>query len=277
MDAVALVTDYLRLLNMAESAALPTVVTPGGTCAIFAPHPDDECIIGALPLRLQREAGMTIVNVPVTLGGNSERKAERRTELAAACALLDFTIVEPAAQCFDQVKPETRLGQQIYWDGMVTKTVALLERLRPDMIVVPHRLDVHVTHVGTHLLMMDALGRMPPEFRVRVAFAEYYQAQQDPNLLVESPATDVARLVQGLMCHAGEIVRNPYHLRLPAWMIDNARRGEELIGGVGSEAGKIPFATLYQIGTWENGGYSLTPEDRILPADHSAASLIGAA
>jgi LmbE family N-acetylglucosaminyl deacetylase len=277
MDAVALVADYLRLLNMPESIALPPATAPGGTCVIFAPHPDDECIIGALPLRLQREAGMTIVNVPVTLGGKAERKAARRTELAAACAVLDFTIAEPSAQCFDQVKPETRLGQQIYWDGMVTKTVALLERLRPDIIVAPHRLDVHATHVGTHLLLLDALGRMPPGYRVRLAFAEYYQAQQDPNLLVESPASDLARLVQGLICHAGEIARNPYHLRLPAWMIDNARRGEELIGGVGAEAGKIPFATLYQIGTWENGGYSLTPEDRILLADHSAASLIGVA
>ena len=26
-------------------------------CLIFAPHPDDECIVAALPLRLQQEAG----------------------------------------------------------------------------------------------------------------------------------------------------------------------------------------------------------------------------
>lgn len=276
MDAVALIANYLRLLQMPERPALPPATTPGGICAIFAPHPDDECIFGVLPLRLQREAGMKIVNVPITLGGKPERKAARRAELAAACAVLDFAVAEPAAQCFDQVKPDTRRSQAIYWDGMVTKTVALLERLRPAVIVLPHRLDVHDTHVGTHGLVMDALGRMPADFAVKIVFAEYYQAQQDPNLLVECPAADVVRLIRALLCHAGEVARNPYHLRLPAWLIDNARRGEELIGGIGAEAGKIPFASLYQIGTWQDGVYSQTPEDRILPADHSAASVLAA-
>ena len=274
MDPTALVAEYLRLLQMPERPVLPPGAVPGGTCAIFAPHPDDECIIGALPLRLRREAGMKIVNVPVTLGSNPERKAARRTELAAACALLDFAIAEPAAQCFDQVKPDTRRSQPIYWDGMVVKIVALLERLKPDMIMVPHRLDVHGTHVGTHNLVMDALGRMPEDFAAKLVFAEYYQAQQDPNLLVECPAADVVRLMRALLCHAGEVARSPYHLRLPAWLIDNARRGEEIIGGLGAEAGKIPFATLYQIGDWENGGYSLAAADRILTADHSAAVLM---
>lgn len=274
MDPTALVAAYLRLLQMLERPAAPAAVVPGGTCAIFAPHPDDECIIGALPLRLQREAGMNIVNVPVTLGSKPERRATRREELAAACAVLDFSIHEPAAQCFDQVKPDTRRSQPIYWDGMVGKTVALLEKIRPSIMIVPHRLDKHQTHVGTHHLVMDALGRMPEDFAVKLVFAEYWHPQQDPNLLVECPAADLARLMHALACHAGEVARNPYHLRLPAWMIDNARRGEECVGGHGSEAGKIAFATLYQIGDWKNGNYSLIPADRILTAEHSAAALL---
>ena len=48
---------------------------------LFSPHPDDECITGLLPLRLMREAGMQIINVPVTFGSNIERQPGRATEL----------------------------------------------------------------------------------------------------------------------------------------------------------------------------------------------------
>ena len=53
----------------------------------------------------------------------------------------------------------------------------------------------------------------------------------EPNLLVESGVEDVADLVAALACHVGEVRRNPYHARLPAWMMDNVRRGAELVGG----------------------------------------------
>ena len=47
---------------------------------IMSPHPDDECIMGGLPLRLMREAGFRIVNVAVTLGSNMDRRKERLCE-----------------------------------------------------------------------------------------------------------------------------------------------------------------------------------------------------
>ena len=42
---------------------------------------------------------------------------------------------------------------------------------------------------------------------------------------VGSSAADVADLVAALSLHAGEVARNAYYLRLPAWMMDNVRRG----------------------------------------------------
>ena len=33
---------------------------------ILSPHPDDECIIGGLPLRLMKEGGIRIINVAIT-------------------------------------------------------------------------------------------------------------------------------------------------------------------------------------------------------------------
>src|SRR5206468_8833177 len=63
---------------------------------IFSPHPDDECIIGGLALRLMREAGMRIVNVAVTQGSNKARQAARLEELEAACEYLGFDLLQTA-------------------------------------------------------------------------------------------------------------------------------------------------------------------------------------
>jgi len=45
---------------------------------LFSPHPDDECVTGLLPLRLMREAGRQIINVPITFGSNKERQSRLR-------------------------------------------------------------------------------------------------------------------------------------------------------------------------------------------------------
>jgi hypothetical protein len=54
--------------------------------------------------------------------------------------------------------------------------------------------------------------------------------------------------------HKGEVVRNPYHLHLPAWLSDNVRRGSELVGGQGTSAPPFHFATLYKVQDWVEGG-----------------------
>jgi hypothetical protein len=56
--------------------------------------------------------------------------------------------------------------------------------------------------------------------------------------------------------HTGEIARNPYHLRLPAWMMDNVRRGGEIISNVGGEVPQMPFGVIYQLQLFKNGKLS---------------------
>ena len=41
---------------------------------------------------------------------------------------------------------------------------------------------------------------------------------------------------------------------MPAWLIDNVRRGAELVGGQGGVAPDFMFATLYRVRQWKNGG-----------------------
>ena len=50
-------------------APRPNLAPTAPRVLIFSPHPDDECIIGGLALRLMREAGMRVVNVAEGTGG----------------------------------------------------------------------------------------------------------------------------------------------------------------------------------------------------------------
>ncbi len=80
-----LVNEYARFATEGKAYPLggftppaPAKLPPGAPKAlIFSPHPDDECIIGALALRLLREARMNVINVAVTQGSKTERKAGR--------------------------------------------------------------------------------------------------------------------------------------------------------------------------------------------------------
>jgi hypothetical protein len=75
----------------------------------------------------------------------------------------------------------------------------------------------------------------------------------EPNLMAELSAADLAELVTATSFHVGEVQRNPYHLLMPAWMMDNVRRGTELVGGQGGVAPNFTFAALYRLRRWEEG------------------------
>ena len=57
---------------------------------VCSPHPDDEALVGALPLRLRRECGAKVTNCAITLGSNVGQRARRLRELEAACVALGF-------------------------------------------------------------------------------------------------------------------------------------------------------------------------------------------
>ncbi len=130
---------------------------------------------------------------------------------------------------------------------------AALARHQPRVIFFPHEFDWNSTHIGTHFLVMDALKSLPANFQCLIVETEFWGQMASPNLMVESSLVDVADLLAALSCHAGEVRRNPFHLRMPAWLQDNVRRGTELVGGQGGAAPDFTFATLYQLRQWKNG------------------------
>lgn len=220
---------------------------------IFSPHPDDECLIGGFALRLMREAGMRVINVAVTQGSKKDRQQPRLQELKNACGWLGFELEQTAPGGLENINVKSRSNNPGPWSDAVKVVAGILARHRPQAIFFPHELDWNSTHIGTHFLVLDALQTMTAGFQCLAIETEYWAALPAPNLMVESTAEDVADLLAALSFHVEEVRRNPYHLRMPAWLQDNVRRGAELIGGQGGEAPDFAFATLYRLRQWKNG------------------------
>jgi len=273
----AWVRDWLAVLRQAPRESVPPLVTASGGpdgpstgsdtphVLVFAPHPDDECIVGALPLRLRQEAGWRVTNVAVTLGSRQDRRAERWRELTAACQVLGFELRLLAADGFEQIKPESADAQTPLWQQQVALVSELLQAQRPRLVLVPHAGDGIPTHIGVHRLVTDALKAA--RLSTVVAWTEFWATQEAPNVLVETGVADTARLVRALACHEGEIARNPYHLRLPAWMADNVRRGGELLAGPGEAPPSFGFGTLYRLTRWTDGAPTGDFAPRLFPCD----------
>ena len=194
---------------------------------ILAPHPDDESITGLLPLQLKEECGFQVWVVPITLGSRLERQSAREIELKAACRVLGFQL-----RMLKTKNPAVELRH-------------MMDILRPSVVFLPHAKDGHPTHRATHRLgvaAMDAIRHLG----FHVVETEYWHPLEHPNLMVAATKFQLAKLRRALACHKGEIARNDYAARLPAWMIDNVRRGAELVGGAGSSAPDIAYATLYR-------------------------------
>jgi LmbE family N-acetylglucosaminyl deacetylase len=212
-------------------------------CLMLSPHPDDECIVGALALRLRREAGWRVINCAVTLGSRLERRQARLAELQAACRRLDFEPVLPLPEGLEHVSLATRRDRPHAWRAKVDAITRVLHAYRPQLVMLPHADDGSATHQGVHALGRDAIAQAA--LPLTAAFTEYWGTLPQANLLVETSLADTAQLLRALSCHVGELSRNPYHRRLPAGMADAVRRGGELVLGAGSTPPSADFATLY--------------------------------
>lgn len=274
------VADYARLAKQGKSWPLggfpncprPQLAPDAPKVLIFSPHPDDEVIIGGLALRLLREAKWNVINVAVTQGSNPARQAERLAELRACCDCIGFGLVQTAPTGLEKVNVKTRAQEPAFWAQSVKVIADILARHQPRMILFPHDADWNSSHIGTHFLVMDALKQLGGNFSCYTVETEFWGAMAAPNLTVELSPQDLGDLITALTFHVGEVKRNPYHLSLPAWMIDNVRRGGELVGGQGGAAPDFTFATLYRLRQWTGGvmqnvlakGRSLSSSDDVM-------------
>ncbi|MDR0994444.1 MAG: PIG-L family deacetylase [Verrucomicrobiota bacterium] len=204
---------------------------------ILAPHPDDESITGLLPLRLREEGGFRVEVLPATLGSRPDRRFARCKELKAACRVLGFRVAALETDSEGRTAPSALIRR--------------LQTARPDVMFLPHALDGHVTHQWTHRMGVAAMDATGGAFYV--VETEYWHPLRHPNLMVTADACNLETLQTALAQHVGEVARNEYAARLPAWMVDNVRRGAELIGGAGSAAPAAAYATLYRLRKRQGG------------------------
>lgn len=238
-----------------------------GTVLLCSPHPDDEALVGALPLRLQREGGARVVNLVMTAGSNPARRKERLAEARDACALLGFACQPAFAPLgFSGLTATTRGRDPKGWLAMRKDMLGLLAHHQPDLVLFPHAGDLHPTHRGVHDLVLSALLNysMERDSPVITVQSEYWQPMMRPNLLVELGSGDLAALVGAVACHVGEVVRNPYHLRLPGRMMDTVRRVGELLAGTGRPAPPFAFGEGYRLGAVRQG-YHFFAEPLLIP------------
>jgi len=278
-----IVVDYVQLLKRGRSlplGGLPPAPRPqfppeAPRALMFSPHPDDECIVGGAGVRLLRQGLLDLVNVAVTLGSNKARQAGRLEELRNACNYLGFKLVTTAPNGLERVNPKTREQDLAHWSACVEVIRGIIEQHQPKVILCPHDRDWNSTHVGTHFLVVDALKKMPAGFETWLIETEFWGAMTDPNLLLEINVEDLGDMIAATTFHVGEVARNPYHLLLPPWMMDNVRRGAEVVGGQGGAAPEFPFAALYRLRKWAGGQLRRTFEGgKIVPCSMNVSDLL---
>ena len=237
--------------------------SPSRCCVMVSPHPDDESIVGALPLRLIQQGGWRVVNLAITQGSNPQRQLKRAAELGKACEVLGFENRLLAPTGLQRVSEQTRKQDPEHWANCKQALAQHIALLKPDLLVCPHASDAQAAHRGTYHLLLDVLADLPVDYSPLIALTEYWSTMEAPNLMVQVDAPTLAVQMSALMQHAGEIERTPYHLSLPAWMMDNVRRGAELVGRPGAEAPPYRFATLYRVMRWRS---NINPNFNLQPA-----------
>ena len=261
---------YDPQLDVAPAATESQPAAESGGVLVCAPHPDDESLCGALPLRLAKEEGCPVTALAITLGSDSSRKESRLQEFINACGVLGWgwqIAEEPLA--FENVSMENRDREPTAWQEKVAHLVDILLARKPALLLLPHADDAHPTHIGTHHLCMEALIRYSKVYdeELMIAETEFWRPMRSPNLLVGVGEEDLAQLVTAVAQHRGEVARHPYHAQLPFRMLDTVRRGGELLAGYGGGKVALRFGELYRLSRLVNGRLLSSTQVTIIDPD----------
>jgi N-acetylglucosamine malate deacetylase 1 len=290
-------------LGPSQKPPVPPIVAAsaatGPKVLYCAPHPDDETLSGVLALRFRLESGARVTNIAVTLGSGAAQHDRRRREVASACRVLGFGLVIPdvsgkhrrfsgsggeASADFPPgseqpsglgpVNLAARQADPQGWALRVQRLAEIFDEEQPEAVFTPHGDDFNTTHIGTHYLVTEALElHLSRRADATVVFVEteFWREAAEPNLMVAvTPELAAIQLVAAAE-HGGEMMRNPYHLLHPCRLMDNVRRGSEVVGGQGAAAQPFTFAELYRV-SFRRGREVIKPQPggRILPPSEKA-------
>src|SRR5690606_29163151 len=98
-------------------------------------------------------------------------------------------------------------GDPENWARNVARTAELIAEHRPHIIIVPHGNDFNTTHLGTNMLVMEALAQLGSSFTCQVAQTEFWFPLANPNVMLEVDEKLAADLVGAISFHIGEVER----------------------------------------------------------------------
>jgi LmbE family N-acetylglucosaminyl deacetylase len=257
MDFARYANSFQELFLNAKNAPKPVLAPLSSLISIepqkiliLAPHPDDECLMSGFAIRAQEEWGAKVQVVPFSYGSKKERRAERKKELNESLALLQFELLEPRSPSSTSApSTDDELTQSQLMDALV--------RASPDLVITSHLQDGHPTHIHSSELARFSLARYTAQTgrTVHLLQSEFWQSMPQPNLLIPLSSEHLIKMGNALLKHAGEMKRNPYHLSLPAWAMEQVRRGSEMLqdsagnSAKGSNKQDCVFGQIYRFET----------------------------
>lgn len=229
---------------------------------VLSPHPDDELLGCPAHLFALRDAGWRIVNLAVSLGSATERRAGRRAELEEACAAAGFelALASPALEASVHAR-------DVAQSAAAVRTLA--GELGAQLLTAPSPHDAHELHEFVGAVAVDAVraGAAP-----RLWLWSLWGALPLVNSVCTYEPRRLNEIDLALKCHAGETARAdlPRLLRAQA-EADSVLLSERAFGF----GGQLELATLAE-GVLElmrdDGGLRMTA-----PAIFDARSLSAAA
>ena len=131
----------------------------------------------------------------------------RLEELRKACEWIGFELQQIGEQGLEKVTLPTGWKNRTL-DTKGWPTFGNLRKMESDAPLFPNSHDWNQTHLGVHLLTLDAL-RNQRDFNPFLVETEYWGQMPAPNLLVESSTEEVADLLGALSHHEGELKEIP--------------------------------------------------------------------
>ena len=182
---------------------------------IISPHPDDSCInAGGTILKLSSANKIDILimttghraDIP---GKNKEEKTKiREDEVKKECIILEATPHFCRLGFYDN---EPKIKEDL------KKISALLNTLKPDIIMLPHKKDVHPTHITSRKITLESLKTLdfkPELWSYETTWALF--KDKEFNTIVSLNSHEMKQKLDAIACHESQLNRTRYDLAAKA-------------------------------------------------------------